>query len=158
MATRPERPAVSPRGAPGAQRAHEPPQMIANREDAPVFQQSAGAMSPNSVNEKRERAAQKWVLAQRKAFLYWVNSQLNKRSESIEDLAEGLSNGIHLITLVEVLTGKKVTQKWAKRAVLKAHKITNCFIALEHLKTIGGVCISNVNLLTVEGRPFNDQC
>lgn len=148
MATRPERPTtsprvqapVSPRGASGTPRVHEPPQMLSHREDAPVFQQQPeGSMSPNSLAEKREKAAQKWVEAQKKAFLYWVNSQLGKRNESIEDLADGLSNGIHLITLVEVLTSKKVQQKWAKRAVLKAHKITNCFIALEHLRTIGEV-------------------
>jgi hypothetical protein len=110
--------------------------MVASREEAPVFQMA----SPKTATTKREQAAQKWVQAQKKAFLYWVNSQLGKRNESIEDLAVGLSSGVHLITLVEVLTGKKLQQKWSKTAAVKIHKINNCHMALEHLKTVGGVC------------------
>jgi len=78
-------------------------------------------------------AAKKWEEVQKKAFTHWVNSQLAKRQQSIDQLIDGFSNGIKLITLVEVLSGKKITAKWSQNPKLSVHKITNCFIALTFL-------------------------
>jgi hypothetical protein len=63
-----------------------------------------------------------------------VNRQLAQRDEQIVELQPDLSNGVHLITLVEVLTTKRLEKKWSKKPVMKAHKVTNCYLALEHLK------------------------
>jgi len=79
-------------------------------------------------------AAKKWEEVQKKAFTHWVNSQLAKRDESIENLQEGFQSGVQLVTLVEVLSGKKIEHKWTKKPNLKVHKINNCFIALNFLQ------------------------
>lgn len=50
----------------------------------------------------------KWELVQKRAFTHWVNSQLGKRDIKIESLEEGLQSGVHLIDLIEILTGKQV--------------------------------------------------
>uniref|UniRef100_A0A6B2L1E5 Calponin-homology (CH) domain-containing protein n=1 Tax=Arcella intermedia TaxID=1963864 RepID=A0A6B2L1E5_9EUKA len=39
-----------------------------------------------------------------------------------------------MITLVEILSGKKITEKWSQNPKLKVHKITNCFLALKFLQ------------------------
>jgi len=81
----------------------------------------------------------KWEEVQKKAFTHWVNSQLGKRDESIENLETGFVSGLHLITLVEILSGKKIETKYSKKPKLKVHKITNCYIALNFLSDQCGV-------------------
>lgn len=50
----------------------------------------------------------KWELVQKRAFTHWVNSQLTKRDVKLDSLEEGLQSGVHLIDLIEILTGKQV--------------------------------------------------
>eukprot|EP01125_Pyxidicula_operculata_P011082 TRINITY_DN3619_c0_g1_i1.p1 TRINITY_DN3619_c0_g1~~TRINITY_DN3619_c0_g1_i1.p1 ORF type:complete len:865 (-),score=215.85 TRINITY_DN3619_c0_g1_i1:74-2668(-) len=76
--------------------------------------------------------SKKWEEAQRRAFLFWVNSKLAHRGEKIEDVETGFSNGLKLISLAEVLSGKKIeVKKYIRNPDLHIHKITNCFIALK---------------------------
>lgn len=102
-----------------------------------------------SSQSKKASNEEKWVAVQKKAFTHWVNRQLAKREEHIDDLAQDLSSGVKLIILVEILTKANVVPKWFKRAVMKAHKIENCVIALRHLKDHGvtGLTISAENLV-----------
>jgi len=98
-------------------------------------------------------AAKKWEEVQKKAFTHWVNSQLAKRNESIDDLETGFSTGVQLITLVEVLSGQKITTKWTKKPKLKVHKITNCFIALKFLTEecqVKGLTISAEDIVNAD--------
>jgi len=87
------------------------------------------------------KSEEKWVRAQQKAFTHWVNIALSKRSIRIESLEEGFNNGLNLIALVEILTAKQVTKKYAAKPALRIHKITNCNIGFDHLKdpNIGGM-------------------
>jgi len=78
-------------------------------------------------------SGKKWEEVQKKAFTHWVNSQLAKRDESIDNLQDGFASGLKLIALIEVLSGKSIT-KYTKNPRLKAHKINNCFIALKFLQ------------------------
>lgn len=89
------------------------------------------------TTQQREADNIKWVEIQKKAFTFWVNRQLIKREDvpQVEDLQPDLSNGVRLIALVEVLSNKPLEMKWSKQPVMKAHKITNCVLALNHLKT-----------------------
>jgi len=59
-----------------------------------------------------------------------------------------------LITLVEVLTNKRLEKKWSKKPLMKAHKITNCVLALDHLKTenIGHLSVSAENVVNCDER------
>jgi len=104
--------------------------------------------------QQREQENIKWVAVQKKAFTHWINRQLAQRDESIEELQADLANGVHLITLVEVLTQVKLEKKWSKKPVMKAHKITNCFLALELLKEqgVGHLTVSAENLVNVDVR------
>ena len=88
------------------------------------------------TTQQREADNIKWVEIQKKAFTFWVNRQLIKREEvpQVEDLQPDLANGVRLIALVEVLSNKPLEMKWSKQPVMKAHKITNCVLALGHLK------------------------
>eukprot|EP01125_Pyxidicula_operculata_P010718 TRINITY_DN352_c1_g1_i1.p1 TRINITY_DN352_c1_g1~~TRINITY_DN352_c1_g1_i1.p1 ORF type:complete len:878 (-),score=240.74 TRINITY_DN352_c1_g1_i1:124-2757(-) len=76
----------------------------------------------------------KWEEVQKKAFLHWVNSKLSKKNERIEDIITGFNNGIMLISLVEILSQKIITQKYIKQPDLPIHKITNCYIAIKFLQ------------------------
>jgi len=104
--------------------------------------------------QQREQENQKWVAVQKKAFTHWVNRQLAQREEHIDELQPDLANGVHLITLVEVLTQKRLEKKWSKKPVMKAHKVTNCFLALEHLRNegVGHLTISAENLVNSDVR------
>jgi len=86
-----------------------------------------------------------------------VNRQLAKRDLHVDDLAIDLSNGVKLIALVEILTKVNLTQKWSQRAVLKAHKITNCVLALGHLKENGvsHLTISAENIVDLKEDELN---
>jgi hypothetical protein len=90
-------------------------------------------------------AEKKWEEVQKKAFTHWVNAQLARKDANIEDLETGFVSGVNLITLVEVLSGKKIPTKFTKSPKLKVHKINNCFIALQYLQVdlaVKGVTIS----------------
>lgn len=91
----------------------------------------------DSVDSKAEAASKKWEAIQKKAFTHWVNSMLKRRDLSIEVLEEGFVSGVNLINLLEILTGKRIEQKWSKKPQLRVHKITNCFIALTFLREQG---------------------
>jgi len=91
-----------------------------------------------------------------KAFTHWINTDLEKRDESIENITEGFSTGLKLITLFEVLSGKTIDQKYSKNPKLKVHKINNCFIALTFLQEdcgVSGLTISSEDF--VEGKQMN---
>jgi hypothetical protein len=81
--------------------------------------------------------AEKWEQAQSKAFLHWINVALKRRDMKIDNLMTGFESGVPLINFVEVLTGKNISKSWVKQPNLRVHKITNCFLALEHLKECG---------------------
>lgn len=102
------------------------------------------------TTQQREADNIKWVEIQKKAFTFWVNRQLIKREEvpQVEDLQPDLANGVRLVALVEVLSNKPLEMKWSKQPVMKAHKITNCVLALGHLKN------ENVGHLTVSAENF----
>lgn len=94
--------------------------------------------------------AAKWEEAQSRAFLHWINMTLKRREMKVTDLLTGFESGVNLVNFVEILTGKNLTKNWSKNPNLRVHKITNCFLALEHLKE-NGVCdflfIFNIFLL-----------
>jgi hypothetical protein len=50
--------------------------------------------------EKRD-----WVAVQQRTFTRWVNQQLTRRGGQVTDLLQDLPDGIHLIHLVEELSG-----------------------------------------------------
>lgn len=55
-----------------------------------------------------------WVEVQKNTFTKWVNYRLRNTDFLVEDLAKDLENGLVLIQLLEVLTGKTVPGKYVK--------------------------------------------
>jgi len=76
----------------------------------------------------------KWIEIQTHTFKNWVNEQLKKRDMSISDLGTDLSDGIHLIHLIEVAAGgDKSVGKYNKIIKLPTHKLENTQIAMNFL-------------------------
>ena len=44
-----------------------------------------------------------WVLTQKKTFTRWINAHLKKKDQEIEDVQDGLADGLKLMTLMNVL-------------------------------------------------------
>jgi len=67
-----------------------------------------------------------------------------------------MANGIHLITLAEVLTNRRMEKRFTKKPLLKAHKITNCVLGLEHLKEeVSHLTLSAENLVNCDEKDLN---
>jgi hypothetical protein len=93
-----------------------------------------------AVDALAQSDAAKWEAAQTRAFLHWVNTILKRREIKLTDLIHGFENGVNLIHLSEVLTGKSIQQKWSKNPNTRIHMITNANLAIQHLKD-SGVCL-----------------
>lgn len=70
------------------------------------------------------------------AFTAWVNGILAKRDSGtqISDIRTDLSDGVKFIWFLELLSGKKITQKYNANPPLKIQKIQNLNIAFTFIK------------------------
>ena len=73
-----------------------------------------------------------WKKIQKKTFTRWCNEHLKKQNLQIEDLAEDFSDGIRLIVLLELLSGKKVG-RYSKRPRVHAQRMENVEMALDFI-------------------------
>ena len=73
-----------------------------------------------------------WKKIQKKTFTRWCNEHLKKQNMKIEDLAEDFSDGIKLIVLLELLSGKKVG-RYSKRPRVHAQRMENVEMALDFI-------------------------
>jgi len=78
-----------------------------------------------------------WVRVQKKTFTRWCNTYLLERRLKIEDLTKDLETGVHLINLLEQISGKVVAPNYAKNPKMRVQKIENVGFALEFLKKEG---------------------
>jgi len=80
-----------------------------------------------------------WELVQMKAFTSWLNGYLEKRNLSISDIRSDLSDGVKLINFLELLSGKKISQKYDSKPPSRIQKIQNLHLALTFLEKDVGV-------------------
>jgi len=80
-----------------------------------------------------------WEKVQIKAFTSWLNGILSQRNTSIENIQTDLSDGVKLINFLEVLSGKKVNQKYDIKPASRIQSIQNLHIALQFLENQMGV-------------------
>ena len=52
-----------------------------------------------------------WAIAQKVTFTNWVNDKLKRSGVHVKDLFSDLADGVVLIKLMEVLSGKKMNGK-----------------------------------------------
>ena len=67
-------------------------------------------------------------------------------NKHIADLETDLSDGLRLIALVEVLSGKLFQQKYTRRPTLRPQKLENVTMALRFLERDEGIRIVNIGL------------
>jgi len=75
-----------------------------------------------------------WELVQIKAFTSWLNGYLKERGMELEDISSDLSDGVRLINFLELLSQKKITQKYDQKPPSRIQKIQNLHIALQFLQ------------------------
>ena len=91
-----------------------------------------------------------WKRIQKKTFTRWCNEQLRTRGMVVDDLTNELSDGLKLIALLEVLSGKKF-RKFNKRPRIHAQKVENLTMALAFLRE------EKVKLVNIGMRRFSTR-
>jgi len=84
-----------------------------------------------------------WKLIQKNTFTRWANEHLKLVNKNIADLEFDLSDGLRLIGLVEVLSGKKF-QKFNRRPNFRTQKLENVTMCLRFLEEDEGIKIVNI--------------
>jgi hypothetical protein len=75
-----------------------------------------------------------WVLIQKKTFTRWANTFLLQRGLRIDDVEKDLNDGLMMINLLELISGKKIP-KYNKKPKVQQMKLENTQIALEFIKS-----------------------
>lgn len=84
-----------------------------------------------------------WKRIQQNTFTRWANEHLKTVDKYIGSLETDLSDGLVLIALVEVLSGKKLP-KHNKKPVFRSQKLENVSVALRFLEHDEGIRIVNI--------------
>ena len=96
---------------------------------------------PATERELAEDA--QWKLIQKNTFTRWANEHLKTVNKHLADLETDLSDGLRLIALVEVLSGKKFS-KFNRRPNFRTQKLENVTMALRFLEEDEGIRIVNI--------------
>ena len=89
-----------------------------------------------------------WKLIQKNTFTRWANEHLKLVNKNIADLEFDLSDGLRLVALVEVLSGKKFS-KLNRRPNFRTQKLENVTMCLRFLEEDEGIKIVNIGELFV---------
>jgi hypothetical protein len=93
-----------------------------------------------------------WERVQAKAFMKWVNAYLMRRGIKIETtLAEDFTDGIKLVTFLEIISNQKAPGKLTPKPRMRIQKIQNCNIAMTFIKNLG------VNLIAIQAEDVVDS-
>lgn len=96
------------------------------------------------VTTERELAEDaQWKKIQQNTFTRWANEHLKSVSKHIGNLETDLSDGLRLITLIEVLSAKKLP-KFNKKPSFRSQKLENVSVALKFLQDDEGIRIVNI--------------
>ncbi|XP_071544156.1 filamin-A isoform X14 [Panulirus ornatus] len=85
-----------------------------------------------------------WKRIQQNTFTRWANEHLKSVSKHIGNLETDLSDGLRLIALIEVLSGKQLP-KHNKRPNFKSQKLENVSVALNFLEKDENIRIINID-------------
>lgn len=105
----------------------------------------------NVVDEEDEMVATErelaedaqWKKIQQNTFTRWANEHLKTVEKHIGNLETDLSDGLRLITLIEVLSGRRLP-KHNKRPSFRSQKLENVSVALKFLQDDEGIRIVNI--------------
>ncbi|XP_022901138.2 filamin-A isoform X2 [Onthophagus taurus] len=97
------------------------------------------------VATERELAEDaQWKKIQQNTFTRWANEHLKTVEKHIGNLETDLSDGLRLITLIEVLSGRKMG-KFNKKPSFRSQKLENVSVALKFLQDDEGIRIVNID-------------
>ncbi|XP_043237014.1 filamin-A-like isoform X4 [Amphibalanus amphitrite] len=109
---------------------------------------SAGRDPPEEeemLAEERDLAEDaQWKRIQQNTFTRWANEHLKNASKHIYSLETDLEDGLILIALIEVLSGKKMP-KHSKRPTFRSQKLENVSVALKFLERDENIKIVNID-------------
>src|SRR6185312_15709816 len=80
-----------------------------------------------------QMATRNWVDIQQNAFTRWCNEHLKDRGYHINDMKTDLSDGIKLVNLLEIISGKSLG-RYNKYPRVPAQKLENNLLSLDFLK------------------------
>eukprot|EP00095_Tigriopus_kingsejongensis_P006988 maker-scaffold430_size173499-snap-gene-0.40 protein:Tk06988 transcript:maker-scaffold430_size173499-snap-gene-0.40-mRNA-1 annotation:"filamin-a isoform x3" len=96
------------------------------------------------ANAERDLAEDaEWKRIQKNTFTRWANEHLKQANKSIDNLETDLSDGLRLISLIEVLSGKRMPRH-NKKPVFRSQKLENVSIALNFLE-MEGITLVNID-------------
>jgi filamin len=94
-----------------------------------------------------------WQDIQLHTFTAWINDYLKDRGMHINDLKTDLKDGVALLNLLEIISGKPIGKRWNKNPRVPNQKYENNQIAIEFVQAeglklvnIGGTDITDGNL------------
>jgi len=105
---------------------------------------SSGDLLDDSGTERELAEDAQWKLIQKNCFTRWTNERLKVVNKHIGDLETDFSDGLRLIALVEVLSGKQFVQKYTRRPTLRPQKLENVTMALRFLERDEGIRLVNI--------------
>lgn len=120
-------------------------------ESGPVVQQPARPDDHSEADDEDEMVATErelaedaqWKKIQQNTFTRWANEHLKTVEKHIGNLETDLSDGLRLITLIEVLSGRRLP-KHNKRPAFRSQKLENVSVALKFLQDDEGIRIVNI--------------
>lgn len=104
----------------------------------PEPREQTGDGNPGDIDEEMSAAERdlaedaQWKRIQQNTFTRWANERLKTVNKNIGNLETDLSDGLRLISLIEVLSGKKLP-KHNKRPTFRSQKLENVSVALKFL-------------------------
>ncbi|XP_052465193.1 filamin-B isoform X2 [Carassius gibelio] len=102
------------------------------------------------VTEKDLADDAPWKKIQQNTFTRWCNEHLKSVNKRVADLQLDLSDGLRLISLLEVLSQKKMYRKYHARPNFRQMKLENVSVALEFLDR------ENIKLVSIDSKAIVD--
>lgn len=108
-----------------------------NENDKSVRSENSNVEEDESEMFERELAEDaQWKRIQQNTFTRWANKHLKSINKYIDDLECDLSDGLNLVSLLEVLSQKRLP-KHNKRPNFRSQKLENVAVALKFLDDEG---------------------
>nr|VZI47922.1 unnamed protein product [Spirometra erinaceieuropaei] len=85
-----------------------------------------------------------WKIFQKNTFTRWANEHLKQAKTSVNDIQTDFSDGLRLISLVEVLSGQKFSRV-NRRPTFRTQKLENVTMVLKFLEEQEGLKLVNID-------------
>ncbi|KAG7210743.1 hypothetical protein KM043_012240 [Ampulex compressa] len=114
-----------------------------NENDKSVKCENSAEEEEDEMFERELAEDAQWKRIQQNTFTRWANERLKVANRHIDDLESDLSDGLRLISLIEVLAQKRLP-KHNQRPTFRSQKLENVSVALKFLED-EGIRIVNID-------------